>query len=145
MGFHWILTMKTKRSLWRQQLRSFVSEGVGKQGIKESIGTPWFAESFYFSLDIFSFCFVFIFFSVNSWFNAPIPFVFLFHSPHPYIFFNHDRVSMTFVGFRIDQNGNLIHPDSLEIIQPNLMSRQLRTGLTLQRIDFETNCGTWSK
>ena len=52
---------------------------------------------------------------------------------------------MTFVGFRIDQNGNLIHPDSLEIIQPNFMSRQLRTGLTLQRIDFETNCGTWSK
>ncbi|KAK2555497.1 E3 ubiquitin-protein ligase rnf213-alpha [Acropora cervicornis] len=72
-------------------------------------------------------------------------------SSHPYIFFNQDRVSMTFVGFHIDQNGNLIDPNRGVVIQPNLMSRHLRTGLTVQfqfggqRMGFETNYETWSK
>ncbi|XP_068694638.1 E3 ubiquitin-protein ligase rnf213-alpha-like [Montipora foliosa] len=72
-------------------------------------------------------------------------------SSHPYIFFNQDRITMTFVGFHIDVNGNLIDPDRHVIIQPNLMSRHLRTGLTVQfqfgnqRMDFETNYETWSK
>ena len=58
---------------------------------------------------------------------------------------------MTFVGFHIDQNGNLIDPDRHVIIQPNLMSRRLRTGLTVQfqfgdkRVDFKTNYESWSK
>ena len=58
---------------------------------------------------------------------------------------------MTFVGFHIDQNGHLIDPNRGVIIQPNLMSRHLRTGLTVQfqfggqRMDFETNYETWSK
>ncbi|XP_068694646.1 E3 ubiquitin-protein ligase rnf213-alpha-like isoform X2 [Montipora foliosa] len=72
-------------------------------------------------------------------------------SPHPYVFFNQDGITMTFVGFHIDRNGNLIDPDRHVIIQPNLMSRHLRTGLTVQfqfgnqRMDFETNYETWSK
>ena len=52
---------------------------------------------------------------------------------------------MTFVGFHIDQNGNLIDPDSGVIIQPNLMSRHLRTGLFIQKVDMETNYESWSK
>ena len=58
---------------------------------------------------------------------------------------------MTFVGFHIDQNGHLIDPNRGVIIQPNLMSRHLRTGLTVQfqfgdqRMDFETNHETWNK
>ena len=52
---------------------------------------------------------------------------------------------MTFVGFHIDQNGNLIDPDSRVIIQPNLMSEHLRTGLFIQKVDMETNYESWSK
>ena len=52
---------------------------------------------------------------------------------------------MTFVGFHIDQSGNLIDPDSRVIIQPNLMSEHLRTGLFAQKVDMETNYESWSK
>ena len=52
---------------------------------------------------------------------------------------------MTFVGFHIDQNGNLIDPDSHVIIQPNLMSGDLRTGLFIQKVDMESNYESWSK
>ena len=31
-------------------------------------------------------------------------------SPHPYIFFNPDHATMTFLGFQVDQNGNLLDP-----------------------------------
>ena len=88
---------------------------------------------------------------MSNWFNAPFPLVFLFHSSHPYIFFNADCVSMTFVGFHIDQKGNLIDPDRRVIIKRNLMSRHLRTGLSVQfqfgdpKMSFETNYRTWSK
>ena len=52
---------------------------------------------------------------------------------------------MTFVGFHIDQNGNLIDPDRHVIIQPNFMTRHLRTGLFVQKVDMETNYESWSK
>ena len=52
---------------------------------------------------------------------------------------------MTFVGFHIDQNGNLIDPDSRVVIKPNLMSTRLRTGLSVQNVDMETNYESWSK
>ena len=70
---------------------------------------------------------------------------FFFNSSHPYIFFNKDGVSMTFVGFHIDQDGNLIDPDRCSIIQHKLMSRHLRTGLCIQKVDMETNYESWSK
>ena len=68
-----------------------------------------------------------------------------FGSSHPYIFFNQDRITMTFVGFHIDPNGNLIDPDRQVTIQPNLMSRHLRTGLHVQKVDMQTNYESWSK
>ena len=83
----------------------------------------------------------FIFFLLFFFFNG----LYLFNSSHPYIFFNQDRVTMTFVGFHIDQNGNLIDPDRHIIIEPNLMSRHLRTGLFVQKVDMETNYESWSK
>lgn len=52
---------------------------------------------------------------------------------------------MTFVGFHIDPNGNLIDPDRQVTIQPNLMSRHLRTGLHVQKVDMQTNYESWSK
>ena len=52
---------------------------------------------------------------------------------------------MTFVGFHIDQIGNLIDPDRRVIIKPNVMSKHLRTGLSFQKVDMETNYESWSK
>ena len=52
---------------------------------------------------------------------------------------------MTFVGFHVDQNGNLIDPYSGNIMEHNLMSRQLRTGLSVQKVDMEAKYQSWSK
>ena len=72
-------------------------------------------------------------------------FFIFFNSLHPYIFFNQDGVTMTFVGFHIDHNGNLFDPDRRVIIQPNLMSGHLRTGLSFQKVDMNSNYESWSK
>ncbi|KAK0137548.1 E3 ubiquitin-protein ligase rnf213-alpha [Merluccius polli] len=60
--------------------------------------------------------------------------------PHPYIFFNGDHVSMTFIGFHLQPNGNnfvdAIDPSSRRIIKKDIMTKELYEGLTLQRVPF---------
>ncbi|XP_071394340.1 E3 ubiquitin-protein ligase rnf213-alpha-like, partial [Centroberyx affinis] len=60
--------------------------------------------------------------------------------PHPYIFFNDDRMSMTFIGFHLqtnDQNGvDAINPSTRKVIKKNIMTRKLYTGLRVQRVPF---------
>ncbi|KAJ8398812.1 hypothetical protein AAFF_G00420090 [Aldrovandia affinis] len=60
--------------------------------------------------------------------------------PHPYIFFNDDHVSMTFIGFHLqvnEQNGvDAIDPSRRTVIKRNIMSRELYEGLKLQRVPF---------
>ncbi|XP_074524614.1 E3 ubiquitin-protein ligase rnf213-alpha-like [Halichoeres trimaculatus] len=60
--------------------------------------------------------------------------------PHPYIFFNDDHMSMTFIGFHLElnsQNGvDAIHPLTREVIKKNVMTQELYTGLRLQRVPF---------
>ncbi|KAK3715936.1 hypothetical protein QZH41_016501 [Actinostola sp. cb2023] len=63
----------------------------------------------------------------------------LFMTPHPYLFFNPDHATFTFLGFRIDPDGNLIDPSSGDIIREGLMTRHLRTGLHVQLVNFEEN------
>uniref|UniRef100_A0A8C3XRT9 RING-type E3 ubiquitin transferase n=1 Tax=Chelydra serpentina TaxID=8475 RepID=A0A8C3XRT9_CHESE len=63
--------------------------------------------------------------------------------PHPYIFFNEDRVSMTFIGFHLQINNNggidAINPMSGSIIKKDVMTVQLYQGLVLQRVPFNIN------
>uniref|UniRef100_UPI00398E3990 E3 ubiquitin-protein ligase rnf213-alpha-like isoform X1 n=2 Tax=Pristiophorus japonicus TaxID=55135 RepID=UPI00398E3990 len=63
--------------------------------------------------------------------------------PHPYIFFNDDHTSMTFIGFHLRENGNggidAINPSNGQIIKPNIMTCQLYQGLLLQRVPFNTD------
>ncbi|XP_034448201.1 E3 ubiquitin-protein ligase rnf213-alpha isoform X1 [Hippoglossus hippoglossus] len=63
--------------------------------------------------------------------------------PHPYIFFNDDHVSMTFIGFHLqlnDQNSvDAIDPTSKRVIKSNVMTRVLYDGLKLQRVPFNIN------
>uniref|UniRef100_W5N459 RING-type E3 ubiquitin transferase n=1 Tax=Lepisosteus oculatus TaxID=7918 RepID=W5N459_LEPOC len=60
--------------------------------------------------------------------------------PHPYIFFNDDHISMTFIGFHLrlnDQNMvDAIDPSTQKIIKKNIMTKQLYDGLRLQRVPF---------
>ncbi|XP_076466247.1 E3 ubiquitin-protein ligase rnf213-alpha-like [Babylonia areolata] len=47
-------------------------------------------------------------------------------SPHPYIFFNPDGVTMTFLGFSIDANtGNLVDHQTGRTLEQGIMTRQL--------------------
>ncbi|XP_060108019.1 E3 ubiquitin-protein ligase RNF213-like [Heteronotia binoei] len=63
--------------------------------------------------------------------------------PHPYIFFNHDGISMTFLGFHLQANANggidAINPLNGTVIKRNVMSAQLYQGLVLQRVPFNVN------
>ncbi|XP_073332592.1 E3 ubiquitin-protein ligase rnf213-alpha-like [Pagrus major] len=60
--------------------------------------------------------------------------------PHPYIFFNDDHMSMTFIGFHLKLNSqrgvDAINPLTGEVIKQNIMTRQLYNGLKLQRVPF---------
>ncbi|XP_036971896.1 E3 ubiquitin-protein ligase rnf213-alpha-like isoform X2 [Acanthopagrus latus] len=60
--------------------------------------------------------------------------------PHPYIFFNDDHMSMTFIGFHLKLNDqkrvDAINPLTGEVIKQNIMTRQLYNGLKLQRVPF---------
>ena len=67
------------------------------------------------------------------------------HSSHPYIFFNDDRISITFVGFRVTQNGDLISPENMTLIEPGIMKPQLYTGLKQNRVNFDEDYHGWSK
>ncbi|KAM3924826.1 E3 ubiquitin-protein ligase RNF213-like [Leptodactylus fuscus] len=60
--------------------------------------------------------------------------------PHPYIFFNNDHVSMTFIGFHLQPNNaggvDAINPRNNTIIETNVMTPQLYEGLRHQRVPF---------
>ncbi|CAI5684999.1 unnamed protein product [Oreochromis niloticus] len=63
--------------------------------------------------------------------------------PHPYIFFNDDHMSMTFIGFHLRPNGqegfDAVNPLTEEVIKKNIMTRQLYNGLKLQRVPFNAD------
>uniref|UniRef100_A0A4X1UID3 E3 ubiquitin-protein ligase RNF213 n=1 Tax=Sus scrofa TaxID=9823 RepID=A0A4X1UID3_PIG len=63
--------------------------------------------------------------------------------PHPYVFFNGDHMSMTFIGFHFQANQNgfvdAINPASREVIKRNVMTAQLHEGLVLQKVPFNVD------
>ncbi|XP_041646892.1 E3 ubiquitin-protein ligase rnf213-alpha-like isoform X2 [Cheilinus undulatus] len=60
--------------------------------------------------------------------------------PHPYIFFNDDHMSMTFIGFHLERNDqrgvDAINPLTGSVIKRNIMSQELYTGLRHQKVPF---------
>ncbi|XP_041429619.1 E3 ubiquitin-protein ligase RNF213 isoform X3 [Xenopus laevis] len=66
--------------------------------------------------------------------------------PHPYIFFNDDRMTITFIGFHLCVNsaGNVdaINPRDKSIIKKNIMTRQLYRDLMLQKVQFDIDFDT---
>ncbi|XP_035676169.1 LOW QUALITY PROTEIN: E3 ubiquitin-protein ligase rnf213-alpha-like [Branchiostoma floridae] len=61
------------------------------------------------------------------------------NSPHPYLFFNSDHHTMTFLGFHVDRNGNIRDPTDNSVLQHNVMKKQLWQGLDLQGVDLNAN------
>lgn len=63
--------------------------------------------------------------------------------PHPYIFFNDDHASMTFIGFHLQPNAqsfvDVIDPASGTVIKKNVMTKALYEGLQLQRVPFNVD------
>ena len=65
---------------------------------------------------------------------------------HPYLFFNEDHVSMTFLNFVVDSRCNLVNPkQTLEVLEQGLMSKSLLDGLKRQRVDLNQNFDQFSR
>ncbi|XP_064641334.1 E3 ubiquitin-protein ligase rnf213-alpha-like isoform X1 [Lineus longissimus] len=61
-------------------------------------------------------------------------------SPHPYIFFNPDHHSITFLGFNIDkETGNLIDHQTKAVLKEKIMSKQLFEALNRQGVNLLEN------
>uniref|UniRef100_UPI0040389A17 E3 ubiquitin-protein ligase RNF213-like n=1 Tax=Callospermophilus lateralis TaxID=76772 RepID=UPI0040389A17 len=63
--------------------------------------------------------------------------------PHPYVFFNGDHETMTFIGFHLrpNENGSVDAINHLngEIIRKDVMTEELYKGLLLQRVPFNVD------
>ncbi|XP_071122875.1 E3 ubiquitin-protein ligase RNF213-like [Mytilus edulis] len=61
-------------------------------------------------------------------------------SPHPYLFFNLDHHSMTFLGFNIEEKTrNLIDLQTKEILEKNIMEKSLFDALSRNKVDLSEN------
>ncbi|XP_053366887.1 E3 ubiquitin-protein ligase rnf213-beta isoform X1 [Clarias gariepinus] len=63
------------------------------------------------------------------------------NKPHPYIFFNADHLTMTFLGFHVKQSStknivNVVDQKTKEVLMGDVMSLDLFTGLRNQNISF---------
>lgn len=63
--------------------------------------------------------------------------------PHPYVFFNDDHTSMTFIGFHLQPNPegtvDAIDHVSKKVIKKDVMTTDLYQGLLLQRVPFNVD------
>ena len=54
-------------------------------------------------------------------------------------------MSITFVGFMVNKSGDLIDPVHHKVIEANVMTTKLYTGLEQNRVNFNDDHRTWSK
>ena len=67
-------------------------------------------------------------------------------SYHPYLFFNKDGTSITFVGFNVSRNGDIQDPNKGNVvIEHRAMTPQLHTGLRHNQVDLLENYRSWNK
>ena len=55
---------------------------------------------------------------------------------HPYIFFNEDRQTLSFFGFLVNKNLDVIDDQTGRILIPQVMSSELYKGLRMNGVDF---------
>ena len=68
-----------------------------------------------------------------------------YFSYHPYLFFNEDSDSITFVGFNATRNGDLRDPVKKKIIEAGILSPELYHGLNINQVDLSENYLAWGK
>ena len=66
-------------------------------------------------------------------------------TPHPYLFFNEDRQSITFVGLKITRGGHLVDSRKGRVLRSRVMSRDLSTALYTQGFRLQENYEMWTK
>ncbi|KAL3881537.1 hypothetical protein ACJMK2_027969, partial [Sinanodonta woodiana] len=67
-------------------------------------------------------------------------------SPHPYLFFNPDGETLTFVGFNIEQlTGNLVDLQTGSVLEKAIMARHLYKGLVRNRAPIQENFDSLSR
>ena len=66
-------------------------------------------------------------------------------SSHPYLFFNQDGCTMTFLGLWVDEDGNLLDYNKKQVIEHNFMDRRLRTVLHQNQVSFQEDYKSWDK
>ena len=82
---------------------------------------------------------------INQYKAHAILFSLFVSSSHPYIFFNQDGDSVTFVGFMVNNKGDLIHPAHKGVLEGGIMTKQLYRGLKRQGVDFDGDYHKWEK
>ena len=66
--------------------------------------------------------------------------MYFFFSPHPYLFFNPDQHSMTFLGFNIDKkNGHLVDQQTKTILEQRIMHPDLYMALVRNNVNLAEN------
>lgn len=68
-----------------------------------------------------------------------------FSSYHPYLFFNEDGNTITFVGFNANRNGDLVDPVKGVIIENRAIDSQLFAGLQRNGVDLHEKYNMWTK
>ena len=71
--------------------------------------------------------------------------ILIFCSYHPYLFFNEDGMSITFVGFNVTRTGDLMDPVKNKTIEAGVMTPQLHTGLQHNQVNLSENYQAWEK
>ena len=52
---------------------------------------------------------------------------------------------MTFLGFKITPNGDLVDPETNRVMEQQLLTKELRKGLADQKVNFDENYCTWDR
>ena len=52
---------------------------------------------------------------------------------------------MTFLGFKITPNGDLVDPETNRVMEQQLLTKELRKGLADQKVNFDENYFTWDR
>ena len=66
-----------------------------------------------------------------------------FFSFHPYLFFNEDRVTITFLGFCVNKAFDAIDPATGNIIYKSVIQEALCTELRFQGVDLFDDYRKW--
>jgi hypothetical protein len=66
-------------------------------------------------------------------------------SAHPYIIFNKDKESLTFVGFKVSADGDLVDPTQEKILERNIITSDLCKWFKRQGVDFNDDYSQWTK